>query len=194
MRSGLLGGTFDPIHNGHLIVAEAVRSDFNLDRIFFIPAAVPPHKDSRELSPENHRLEMVHRAIMGNEHFKVSDFELKSCGISYTINTIKWFKQSSSYRNDQFFLIIGADSLLDFHTWKDPEEIFNTIKIIVMKRPGFDIDNVKSEFRNRVIVADVPMIEISSTNIRKRVREGKSIRYLVPEKVEEYIKMKRLYL
>ena len=127
MKIGLFGGTFDPIHVGHLIIAETIFSDFLLDRIFFIPTAVPPHKNSDSVSPTDRRLEMVKLAVEDRSGFDVSDTELQRGGVSYTIDTIRWFQNSESLKGGSFFLIIGSDSLYDIKNWKHPEEILSSI-------------------------------------------------------------------
>jgi len=194
MRIGLFGGTFDPIHIAHLIVAETVRSDFSLDRIFFIPAALPPHKGRKRLTPIRARLEMLHLAVEGQSGFFVSDVEMQRGEVSYTIDTVRWFQEREEWAGDDFYLILGGDSLLELGTWKDPEQILDTIPILVVRRPGFDMDRVEERFLKRVVFVNAPFVAISSTEIRQRVHEGKSIRYWVPDKVEAYIRREGLYL
>jgi nicotinate-nucleotide adenylyltransferase len=193
MRTGLFGGTFDPIHMGHLFVAETVRNDFNLDRILFIPAAIPPNKVGLTFSPPEVRMRMAALAVEENPHFHVSDLEIRRGGISYTIDTIRWLKASEAWQEDELFLLIGSDSLLDLRTWKDPEALLDEIRILVVKRPDFDVESVDSAFRDRFELVQTPLIAISSTEIRERVRLRKSIRYWVPEAVEAYIHRKGLY-
>ncbi len=194
MKIGLFGGTFDPIHVGHLIIAETISSDFLLDRVFFIPAAVPPHKNGNSVSPTDRRLEMLKLAIEDHSRFTVSDAEIRRGGISYTVDTIQWFQKSASWKGGSFFLIIGSDSLYDIKNWKHPEEIFSNIHVLVIERPGFKREEIGEKYSEHVQWVSGPHMQISSTEIRKRVREKKSIRYWVPRKVEAYIHDKGMYL
>ena len=193
MKIGLFGGTFDPIHTGHLIVAETVRSDFQLDRILFIPASRPPHKQGQTFAPSADRKYMVKQALKGNPFFKLSDVELRRGGESYTIETIRWFQESKIWKKHIFFLIIGADSLLEMTIWKNPDEILKSIRVLVLLRPGFDIQNSDKKYLDKVTMVSVPNIDISSTKIRNRIRNNQTIRYWVPEAVERYIHTKGLY-
>jgi nicotinate-nucleotide adenylyltransferase len=194
MKIGLFGGTFDPIHVGHLIIAETVSSDFHLDRIFFIPAAVPPHKDSNRISPPDRRLEMIKLAIENNSRFDVSDTEIRRGGISYTVETIQWFQESATWKGGSFFLIMGSDSLYDIRNWRNPAEILSSIEVLVIERPGFEKGRNKEKYSEKVKWVSVPKMEISSTEIRKRVYRQKSIRYWVPQKVEAFIHDRGMYL
>ena len=194
MRTGLFGGTFDPVHAAHLIAAERVRDQMDLDRIVFIPAGIPPHKSPRQISSGQDRLAMTRLAIFGNPRFFCSDFEIRKQGFSYTRQMIEWFRTDPSWNKDTLFLIIGADSLLDLHTWHDPEFILDAVEILVMNRPGYDWTRVDSTVLERVSLVETPLVDLSSSEIRSRVRDGRSIRYMVPEKVEEYIFQRKLYL
>lgn len=188
-KVGLFGGSFDPPHLGHLIVAQEVLSLFNLDKILFIPAHLPPHKRSHV--PSKERYEMTCIAISGNPRFDISDIELRRGGKSYTVDTLR--ELCSLFHEVDFYLIIGADEFAEIESWKDPEDVINLSKVVVMRRPGHRLGRVKKKSRGRFLTAEVPLIEISSTEIRTRVRNGKSIAYLVPRGVEEYIKRKGLY-
>jgi len=194
MRTGLFGGTFDPIHTGHIIIAETVRSDFPLDRILFIPVGIPPHKENTQITPAQMRYRMVELAVNAYPYFAVSDCEIRKKGISYTIDTVRSLKSSDTWGKDDFYLIIGMDSLLELNTWKKPEALLREIDTILVGRPGFDIEAVDHQFRQRVALVQTPLVDISSTEIRRRVREGKSIRTWVPDAVETYIREKGLYL
>jgi nicotinate-nucleotide adenylyltransferase len=194
MKIGLFGGTFDPVHVGHLIIAETISSDFLLDRVFFIPAAVPPHKNGNWISPSDRRLEMLKLVIEDHTRFELSDVEIKRGGISYTIDTVRWFQESASWRGAVFYLIIGSDSLYDIKNWKHPEKILSSIQVLVIERPGFERGKIEEKYSKHVQWVSVPQMQISSTEIRKRVREKKSIRYWVPRKVETYIHDKGMYL
>ncbi len=193
MKIGIFGGTFNPPHIGHLIVAEYIREEAKLDKVIFIPCSTPPHKQdknylSRIASPE-HRFEMVKIAIKGNPYFEVSDIEIKRGGISYTIDTINQLIEK--FKNDEFYLLIGADQFKEFHTWRSPYEIVKKVKLIVFNRPNYIIPD--TEFSKFAEFITVPNIEISASSIRKRIKDGKSIKYLVPDEVEKYIYANGLY-
>ena len=188
MRIGILGGSFNPIHAGHLVLAEEAREKLTLDKVIFVPAYVPPHKKDEELAEPNDRFKMVELAIRGNPVFEVSAFEIDGKTTSYSIDTLKAFKQK--YGEDaKLFFITGADSLGELYTWKDIDQIFQASQFIVANRPGYEISNVPTG----VDVVTITSLEISSSLIRKKMKEGKSIRYLVPEPVREYIIARRLY-
>ena len=190
-RIGFLGGTFDPIHSGHLILAQQLLEPFQLDKVFFIPAAIPPHKNDKSVSTAHQRFEMTKAAIEDNSRFEISDIELKREGRSYTIDTIRQLKEL--FPDSDFFLLAGSDILNEFDTWKDPEKIFQEMKVVIGVRPGYDKIDPDNEFFKKSIIAKIEGLQVSSTQIRHKVREGKSIKYLVPVKVEEYIKAKELY-
>jgi len=189
MRIGILGGTFNPIHIGHLILAEEAHFKLKLDKLVFVPAFVPPHKSSSEVISAKDRLEMVKLAIEDNPAFEISTFEIDSKKKSYSIDTLKEFR--NIYGEDaQLCFITGSDSLKDLFSWKNINDIFKISKFIVANRPGYPIKEVPKEVDTVVITP----IEISSEDIRKRLAEGRSIRYLVPEKVRKYISERKLYL
>ncbi len=199
MKIGIMGGTFDPIHLGHLATAEAVRELFMLDEILFIPAARPPHKLGRTVTDERHRLEMTNLATRSNKFFKVSDMELKRTGLSYTFDTMTELHKIFGSATELFF-IIGADSLVDLSKWHAARELVDKCHFIATTRHGVDVDfsAVKNYFgsaaREHIHCVTTPGLEISSTDIREKVRLGRSIKYLVPEAVEEYILREELYL
>ncbi len=186
----LFGGTFDPIHTGHLIIAERVRDSLQLDQVLFVPCGQPPHKQSREVSAGHHRLRMLELAVADQSGFAVADFELKQTGISYTIHTVRRLKQAGV---GEVLLIIGADSLVDLNTWLDPEALLAESRVVVVGRSGAALERVPEDHRRRVTEVDCPLIDISSTDIRARVRAGRSIRYLVPAPVQTYIEEHGLY-
>ena len=189
MRIGILGGTFNPIHIGHLILAEEAHFKLKLDKLVFVPAFVPPHKSSSEVISAKDRLEMVKLAIEDNPAFEISTFEIDSKKKSYSIDTLKEFR--NIYGEDaQLCFITGSDSLKDLFSWKNINDIFKISKFIVANRPGYPIKEVPKEVDTVVITP----IEISSEDIRKRLIEGRSIRYLVPEKVRRYVIDRKLYL
>lgn len=186
---GIVGGTFDPIHFGHLITAQAVKEIRKLEKIIFIPCYISPHKKNSGNDNAVHRFEMIKRAIDGIEGFEVSDFEINKGGISFTVETLKEFKKKYS----EIELVIGFDNLIIFDSWKQPDEILKLARLVVMKRKIDKIPKVKNRFFNSAIIVDTPLIEINATDIRERVKEGLSIDFLVPEKVKEYIYNFNLY-
>lgn len=197
-RVGLLGGTFDPIHVGHLMMAEAVRSEYGLEKVIFIPAAVPPHKLNRHIAPAEDRYQMVLLATKSNPYFEVSDIELKRPGPSYSIDTVHAFLEEYGEDTD-FFFIIGADVIPDMGTWNRIEKLLEICEFVAAQRPGCKPDSEELRARFGELVAkhihtlETPEFEVSSTDIRERLRKGHSIRYIVPPEVEEYIYQKGLY-
>jgi nicotinate-nucleotide adenylyltransferase len=198
-RLGIMGGTFDPVHNGHLVAAEAVRQEFNLDKVVFIPAGRPPHKNADLITNPEHRYIMTALATASNEYFEVSRIEVEKTEISYTVDTIKDLRTKYGEAVDIFF-ITGADSVLELLTWHKAEELLKLCSFIAVTRPGFDkgeleqkVYEIKSKYNGEIISIEVPLLEISSTDIRERVREGKSIKYLLPSDVEKYIEKNGLY-
>ena len=191
MEIGIFGGTFDPPHNGHLIVAEHLREALGLDSVVFIPTCISPHKQEVPLTPPRARLAMVRRAIKGNAHFEASNIEVRRGGVSYTVDTLRELHRKNP--DARLHLLIGMDNVREFSTWKEPESIFGLSRVVVMTRPGFERDNDVSPFIGRMSVCEVPEIDIASRDIRKWVKEGKSIRYLVPAAVRSYILSHDLY-
>lgn len=195
MKIGIMGGSMNPIHLAHLMIAENIREDFKLDKIYFIPTGNPPHK-SLEVTPSD-RYEMTRLATFNNENFEVLDIETKREKISFTVDTLTELKKSF----DDYFFIIGTDTLFLLRSWKNIEKIAGLTEFIVAFRPGYtDMDKIKTEIEslNRelsivVHVAKIPRYEISSTDIRNRIKENKSIKYLVPDIVIDYIREKGLY-
>ena len=214
MKIGLFGGTFDPIHWGHLRSAEEVSDTFGLDRVYFIPAAVPPHKRGQTTTPASDRLQMVRLAIAKNPRFSVSTAEISRAGVSYSIDTVREFANGKN-RGDALYFIIGLDAFREIGTWKNIAEIFPLCNFIVTSRPGskekdplkgtgvavkklfcydFKGKNYRHESGTRVYFDELTDIAISASEIRALVKEGKSIRYLVPSAVEKYIKRRGLYI
>jgi len=189
MKVGIFGGTFDPVHYGHLITAVAVNEIRSLDKIIFIPSFIAPHKIDRLSSSPLHRIEMLKTAIKGIPYFDYSDFEIKKEGISYTIDTLRFLKD----KFDDIELIIGYDNLLEFSTWKDPDDILKMIKLVVLKRRVQNEPIEKDKFYYASEIIETPTIEISATVIRERVRNNLPINFLVPDAVMEYIKHFNLY-
>ena len=190
-KIGILGGTFDPVHLGHLVLAEQVMEKLKLDRVIFIPSASPPHKTERKLSSAHDRFRMTKLALEGNPKFSISDMELKREGLSYTVDTLKTLKKA--YRNSEIYFLTGSDMLDEIRTWRDPEQIYKLAKMVIAIRPGFDDFDCNNHFAKKSIIVPITGMDISSTRIREMVQKGESIRYLVPLKVEEYIKKKKLY-
>lgn len=198
-KIGVMGGSFDPIHNGHLIISERAREQFGLDEIIFIPTGNPPHKDHRDMSPAEDRYNMTNLAIEGNESYSISNIEVRSREKTYTVNTLK--KLSEDRENCKWYFILGADSFIDFKSWKDYKEILDKYRVIVARRPVFHdkvFKNIFHEYERdypgRVFLLDSPVIDISSTYIRDKKRRNESIRYMVPDKVNDYVTDRKLYL
>jgi len=191
MNIGIYGGSFNPPHIGHLIVVESVRDQLRFDKVLFVPSANPPNKADMTLAPAIDRLRMTELAIQGNTNFEVSDVEIQRTGFSYTIDTLNALSALSSRAN--FSLIIGTDNFLEFHTWKSPNDIIAKAELVVMSRPGFSPHQAKGDFSRFAKFVNVPQIGVSGTDIRRRVKLHRSIRYLVPKAVEEYINQKSLY-
>jgi nicotinate-nucleotide adenylyltransferase len=191
MKLALFGGSFNPPHVGHLIVIESVRETLRFDKVLFIPSAQTPNKQNSVLAPAAARLTMTQLAVEHNSAFEVSDIEIQRRGISFTIDTIN--AVAALYPRASLSLIIGADNLLEFETWKDPDDILAKAELVVMTRPGYDQRTIDSRLARIAKMVNVPAIGISSTDIRRRVKIGRSIAYLVPQKVHDFIIGRRLY-
>lgn len=197
MNIGLFGGTFDPVHLGHLILAEIVRDECGLDELWFLPARVPPHKPSREISSAKARTAMLELAISGHAGFRLCDLELRREGPSFTIDTLRQLRKERS--EHEFFLLMGADSLADLPNWKDPQEILQLARIIAVNRgetlPDLSctLGHLGDVAEERIQLVSIPAVAISATDLRERQRQGKSIRYQVPRSVELYIQHQGLY-
>lgn len=201
MRIGIYGGSFDPVHYGHLILAERCREEAKLDQVWFVPSCIGPHKRDGSLLTNRQRVELINFAIAGHDAFSVSDIELKRGGVSYTIDTLNEVREQ--HADDELFLMMGADSLANFHTWKDPAKICELAIPLVVNRPGsssVDLDCLSGfvdDARLKLIkdhAIDSELIDISSTDIRERVASGKSVRFLMPRAVQKYIETQKLYL
>lgn len=204
MKFGIFGGSFDPIHNAHLILAECAREQLGLDQVRFVPAKISPLKQDRLPIEDKHRAEMVRLAINGNSYFSIDTRELDRGGVSYTIDTLSEMK--SELPEAEFWLLMGADSLADFKKWKSPSQLLELCRLGVMVRPDNNgaikeldwsetnemlPDVLKSRGAGRAIPA--PTLQISSTDLRIRCRDARSIRYQVPAAVEAYIRQNGLY-
>ena len=188
-KVGIFGGTFDPIHNGHLITAQSVREVRKLDKIIFVPSFVSPHKADINSAKPEHRLEMIKLATETADFFDYDDYEITKGGISYTVDTLREFKKRYNYLE----FIIGYDNIFEFHTWKDPDELMKLAKIIVLRRKSSHPYTLEDKYVKSAIFVETRGIEISATDIRERVKNRKPIHYLVPEKVKEYIYNFNLY-
>lgn len=193
MKIGLFGGTFNPVHNGHLEIARRVLNDFGLTKVIFIPSGNPPHKNREDLTDASHRLKMLELAIADEKRFEVSDIEIKREGKSYTLDTIKQIKEIYD-ENAVLYFISGADMALDLPKWKDPLKILELVRFIAVERPGFPLVKLPEEYRKKIIFVEGVSIDISSSDIRQRVKCGKSIKKFVPDTVEQYIKEHSLFI
>lgn len=212
-KLGLFGGTFDPIHFGHLRAAEEIKQILDLEKVYFIPSAIPPHKTQSNITDPLKRLEMIKLAIKGNEYFDISEFELKSDNPSYTINTLEYFKNINP--EHELYFIVGNEQFNIIESWKDYRKLFDLTNFAVITRPGFSelqsdkvplalkddfryyncIENVTS-YTNKtkdIVFIEIKGIEISSTDIRAFVKSKKSIKYLVPDQVQKFIISEKLY-
>lgn len=194
----IFGGTFDPVHMGHLALAERVRSDMAVTKVIFVPANKPPHKTSQRVTSGRHRLNMLKEAIKDNPGFEVSEVELLRDGPSYTVDTMRYF--AALYPKEQLFFLMGMDSLLELDTWKDVDIILDLCHLLVVTRPGYTLDRGEERFKRlplklweRTRFLTMPGLDIASREIRERIREGKSVRYLIPEGVLKYIEENDIY-
>ncbi len=210
-KVGLFGGTFNPIHFGHLRGAEEVREAFELEEIIFIPASIPPHKVSEKIAEARYRLEMVRLAISGNPFFTLSDIEIRRPGTSYSIDTIRYFKENYLWN---LYFILGSDAFEEIETWREYQTLFTLCDFIVMVRPGLEYNSftfplptsLRDHFRpggdngrwvhssgHSLFLKEITFLDISSTKIRENIAHGRSVRYLLPPQVESYIKECGLY-
>jgi len=213
LRIGILGGTFDPIHFGHLRLAEEMCEEMELEKVYLIPGASPPHKRRRPVTPFNDRLAMTESAAEGSPLLEALDLEGRREGMSYSIETLR--ELHGLFKPDlNLFFLIGADAFLEIMTWKEYESLFDYCNFVVMKRPGFPVKELESfvlslgvglmpgkernsfisPAGNSLIYKEAAFLDISSTSIREDVRRGKSVRFLVPESVRSYIVEKGLYI
>jgi len=189
-RLGIMGGTFDPVHIGHLVCAEEARWQFGLDEVVFVPAGQPWQK--RQVTPAEDRYLLTVLATASNPHFSVSRLEIDRGGPTYTLETLRALREFHSAAD--LFFITGADAVLEILTWKDPDSLLQTARFIAATRPEFDLGKLDlGRFGDRVSVIQIPALAISSTDIRRRVREGRPIHYLVPAEVASYIEERHLY-
>ena len=192
---GILGGTFDPIHKGHLALGRQAYEQFHLDAVWFMPSNHPPHKRDHAVTAGSLRLEMVQLAICGIPGFVCSDFELHREGNTYTANTLSLLTEK--FPQDRFYFIIGADCINDLPTWHKIDELLASCKFIATKRPSYTLglSTIQQHFKNfNITLLETPELEISSTDIRQRIKKGYSIQYITTEQVQQYIRKEELYL
>ncbi len=198
MRVGILGGTFDPIHLGHLVAAQEVLYDLQLDRVLFVPAGEPPHKQPGGASPATHRARMVELAIASNPGFGLSLVDVKRPGKSYTVDTLRILQEELG-PSAQLFFIVGMDSLAELPTWKDPAQLISLCRLVVVNRPPYPpvdvslLEETVPGISSRVDTVNMPGIAIAASDLRRRVARGAPIKYQVPEPVEQYILENGLY-
>jgi nicotinate-nucleotide adenylyltransferase len=196
-RVGIMGGTFDPIHYGHLVAAETAREAFSLDKIIFVPAGIPYFKE--KTTPARHRYLMTLLAIMSNPYFEISRVDLDRGGVTYTVDTLTDLKKGLPPETKMYF-ITGADAILEIQNWKSPGEVLSMAEFIAATRPGYSLENLSralgplaAEFQDRIHILEMPPMGISSTEVRQRLAKGRSVRYLLPETVITYIHNEGLY-
>ena len=187
----MFGGTFDPPHIGHLLVAQTIFEAENFDKIVFIPTFKTPQKNN--ITDIKDRLAMLRMGVTSNPNFEISDLEIQRGGTSYTIDTVREYKSDQDYDSRELYYLIGSDSLQTFHTWKEPREILDECQVIVALRPGFRPSDISNWILRKVRFANIPRFEISSSTIRLRWQENKTIRYMVTQPVWEYINDHGIY-
>jgi len=192
-KIGIWGGSFDPVHVGHLILAQEAVAACRLDRLIWVPSGDPPHKVGPVASCDD-RVCMVERAVDGQASFSVSRIEVDRCGKSYTVQTLEDIRRAECTEGDQLYLLIGADNAVDFVNWQDPDRVMDLAEIVVLNRPGSTRESIPDFLSQRMLFLDTPLFDVSSTAIRKRLREGMSIQYWVPDSVRGLIETRRLYV
>jgi nicotinate-nucleotide adenylyltransferase len=189
MKIGIYGGSFDPVHNGHLITAQTVKEIRNLDKIIFIPSYISPHKQNVATSEPKHRVNMLHLAIDKIPHFECSEIELNRASVSYTVDTLRELRK----KYDHIEVIIGYDNIFKFHTWREPDEILRLAKLVVLRRKLNIPRGKQNKFYRAAIFLKSPFIQISGSVIRRRIEENLPINFLVPDNVKDYILKHKLY-
>ena len=186
-KKGIFGGTFDPIHNGHLHIAYEALYKLNLDKVIFIPSGNPPHKTDKVITDATIRYKLVKDVIQNEKKFEVSDYELKNESLSYTYKTLKHFNEK--HEDTEWYFITGADCLMQLDSWKNINEVLSLCNFVVFRRSGYSMEDmlkqkerIEKKFNKKIIFLDIPVIDISSTTIRNKIRNGENISYLVPEK------------
>lgn len=198
VKKAIFGGTFDPIHNGHLHIAYEALYKLGLEKIIFIPSGTPPHKVGRSITNAYLRYQMVRMAIRGEKSFEISNYEINKSSLSYTYQTLQYFNNAE--KNTEWYFLTGVDCLMDIEKWKNTEDIFQLCKLIVFNRPGYSIENIQEQkkkleakYFNKIHLLDIALLDISSTDIRNKIVEGKNVSYLLPENVYNIIKELNLY-
>ncbi|MBU3216605.1 nicotinate-nucleotide adenylyltransferase [Clostridium estertheticum] len=198
MKKAIFGGTFDPIHIGHIHIAYEALYSLKLDKILFMPAGNPPNKLNKQITDSKIRYDLVNKAIEGEINFEISDYEINKKENSYTYETIELFSKLQS--NTEWYFLIGADSLIDLDNWKNVDRLLNSCRLVVYNRAGFALEKIlkqkkslESKYHNKIIFLDMPIIDISSTSIRKSIKEGRNINYLLPKGVEKIVETLKLY-
>lgn len=191
VKIGIFGGTFNPVHNAHLVAAQEVREKMELTRVIFVPSAHPPHKVEKNLAAAAHRLNMLKLAIEKIPYFSVSTLEIDRGGKSYSVDTMRELRKKYG-KKTEFYFILGVDAVMDISTWKDVDTFLDLCNLVVINRPGFSLANAKGELPSMRTLS-ITSIGISSSHIKNRIKEGKPITYMVPEKVEKYIRRYKLY-
>lgn len=187
-RIGILGGTFNPVHIGHLSIAEMACELLKLNHVIFVPSYLPPHKSGKNIVSAKHRYRMVKMAIADNPHFHISDYEIKKPGKSYSIETVGYLRGLFP-KKTRFFFIIGSDLVPALHTWKNIKDLFKAVTFVAVHRPGFKMCKPGANVK----LITIPGLQTSSSYVRQRITAGKTVKYLVPDKIIRYIKQKRLY-
>ena len=196
MRIGVMGGTFDPIHYGHLLAAEEAYSAFHLDEVIFVPTGLPPHKQADRVTSPEDRYAMTLLATLDNAHSRVSRLEIERRGSSHTVDTLREMRHWYPPDSVEFFFITGLDAVLEILSWKNPQEVSGLCRLVAVSRPGYNpkkMEDLPEAVRRAILPLEIPLLAISSTEIRQRVTQGRSIRYLVPTPVAQYIEKKGLY-
>jgi nicotinate-nucleotide adenylyltransferase len=199
LKRGILGGTFDPIHRGHLMIAAEAMKKLGLDEVLFIPASRSPFKEKNRITPVHHRVQMVLLAIDDIQGFKLSTIEIDRAGTSYTVDTLEKLKEGTG-KDDELYFIIGMDSLETLTMWKDPERLVRLCRLVTVRRPGYELPELEEiekkvpGFNKSLIILDKTGPDISATDIRKRIAEGLPVSGLVPAPVEKYIREHSLYI
>lgn len=198
IKKAIFGGTFDPIHNGHIHIAYEALYKLSLDEVIFMPSGNPPHKLGNDITDAAVRYKMVTKAVEKECKFVVSDYEINSNNLSYTYRTLVHFNKVE--KDTEWYFLTGVDCLMDVESWNDPGGIFKLCKFIVFNRPGFDMDSVRiqkesieKKYSTNIMFLDAPLLDISSTRIRESVKMGRNISYLIPESVYDIIREYRLY-
>lgn len=198
IKKAILGGTFDPIHNGHIHIAYEALYKLTLDKVVFMPTGNPPHKANRIVTPGEIRYEMVKKAIQREKCFEIDDYEILKEGFSYTFETLEYLNKK--HKNTEWYFISGVDCLIELDSWKKVERIFELCNLVVFNRPGYSMDEIykqkektEKRYNKKIIFLDLPLMDISSSMIREKLKEGKNVSYLVPTCVNEFIEKSKLY-